>query len=179
MKYSIVFASFLAVLPSLSFAGDWTVTGVAANDVLNVRSGPSTDFPVVDRLRPGVSGLEMRVCVYVKAKPSAPRTAKMPEWCAISQEGGGMIGWVNVRYLSQTTGEQPAAISSTLPLMRAYPGFVGCYLVGESAATGQYLDDAADLVACKGQSAGQKALARTLTKVDDIDGYDLFSVPLR
>ncbi|WOI55647.1 hypothetical protein [Palleronia sp. LCG004] len=56
-----------------------------------------------------------------------------------------------------------------------------CRRVGESAYTNQYLDDAADLVACP-EDAGDLGLFVTETggiEVDRVGGFVLYSVPRR
>lgn len=55
-----------------------------------------------------------------------------------------------------------------------------CRRAGESAFTGQYLDDAADLVGCPpGTDPGLFAFTYNATQVAQLDGWYLFSVPRR
>lgn len=55
-----------------------------------------------------------------------------------------------------------------------------CRRSGESAFTGQYLDDAADLVACPpGIDPGLFAFTYDARQVSRLDGWYLFSVPRR
>jgi len=60
------------------------VVGVASNDVLNVRSGPSASTRIVGRLAPGECFVEVN--------------AKRGRWFKISKDG--VAGWVNSRYLN-------------------------------------------------------------------------------
>lgn len=65
--------------------GPHCVTGVAFNDQLNVRSGPSTRFPVIAGMSPGFCG------VYGTGQCQG-------NWCEIANHE--FTGWVNIRFLS-------------------------------------------------------------------------------
>lgn len=56
-----------------------------------------------------------------------------------------------------------------------------CRRVGENAYTNQFLDDAADLVACPAdmENLGVFALDTGAAEVDRVPGYVLYSVPVR
>lgn len=162
------------MLAGPAMADPFRVTGVAADDFLNVRAGPSTRFEVVAQLPNGSGGLSKEVCALVKPAPDAANRADLPEWCAISQ-GGAILGWVNARYLSPDAGA-PA----DLPLMRGFRGDDDpCRLVGESAATVNYLDHTRWLVGCPAGSAGLAEILEEFggDEVDRIGGYVLISVP--
>lgn len=152
----------------------WRVSGVSTDDRLNVRSGPSTRFDVVTDLPKGFGGLLREVCVLVKPAPDAANRADLPEWCAISQ-GGAIIGWVNARYLAPDP-----AVPDELRLMSGFRAYDDpCRIVGESAATVDYLDDTRWLVGCP---VGSPGIAEVLgsyggEEVDRIGGYVLLSVP--
>ena len=60
------------------------VIGVASNDMLNVRSGPSASNAIVGRLPPGECFVEV--------------IAKRGRWFMITKDG--TTGWVNSRYLN-------------------------------------------------------------------------------
>ena len=64
--------------------GTYQVVGVASDDVLNIRSGPSVRYPIVGEI-PSGSGcvIRSRIC--------------QGRWCRVQYVG--MRGWVNVRYL--------------------------------------------------------------------------------
>jgi hypothetical protein len=64
----------------------YRVTGVAGNDVLNIRSAPSADRPIVGTIPP--SGRGIRIVDRCDG-----------QWCPI--EYGGIRGWVNRRYLTR------------------------------------------------------------------------------
>jgi hypothetical protein len=72
----------------------YTVANVERDDVLNVRSGPSTEFNVVGELQPGSRGISITgVC--------------RSEWCPVRHESTS--GWVNRMYLSK---DDPASLLS-------------------------------------------------------------------
>ncbi|SDG38897.1 hypothetical protein [Alloyangia pacifica] len=55
-----------------------------------------------------------------------------------------------------------------------------CRRAGESAATADYLDDAADLVACPpGTDVALFAASTGGTQVATVEGWSLFSIPVR
>lgn len=75
-----------------------------------------------------------------------------------------------------------AAASEKLFLVRGYRDADDpCVLVGETAATANYLDDAADLVGCPAGSPEDQAFAAQTGGIalEVIDGYQLFTVPRR
>ena len=74
----------------------FVVTNVREDDVLNVRSGPSSDFDVVAALKPGSRGVAITgTC--------------QSEWCPVRHESA--TGWVNSVYLAdETVAVTPAAL---------------------------------------------------------------------
>ena len=55
-----------------------------------------------------------------------------------------------------------------------------CRRAGETDFTGQFLDDAADLIGCPpGTDPGLIAFSLNATQVAEIDGWNVFSVPRR
>jgi uncharacterized protein YraI len=71
------------------------VAGVAQNDMLNVRSGPSEDYAPVGGLPPEVRGVKI-------VGPC------QQDWCPIRH--GRVTGWVNRYFLAEeTSGPAPAA----------------------------------------------------------------------
>jgi hypothetical protein len=154
--------------------GTARVTGVPANDVLNVRNGPGTGNGIVGAL---ANGDTVRVlgCQDVGAS----------RWCEIEMMTDMRErGWVNARFLSGGAASAtplPGAPSG-LPLFGdGYPNPGDpCRRVGESPSTSRYLDDASDLVACPPSTdAGLFVFTYGATEVDRIDGWMLFSVPRR
>jgi uncharacterized protein YraI len=69
----------------------WKVTGVASNDVLNVRADPSGNAGIVGALSPYETGIENLGCQV----PPGSST----QWCRISIHG--FEGWVAGRFLAQ------------------------------------------------------------------------------
>jgi hypothetical protein len=74
----------------------YLVANVARNDVLNVRSGPSTEFDVVGELQPGSRGVSIT-------------GACRSEWCPVQHQS--TRGWVNRTYLAND--EPLSAISAS------------------------------------------------------------------
>ena len=77
-----------------------------------------------------------------------------------------------------TPPSEPAA----LPLLGGYRDPAdACRRVGESAATIDYLDDAADLVACPegAENLGVFVTETSAIEVARLGGYILYSVPVR
>lgn len=85
----------------------WRVTGVAADDVLNMRMGPGTQYLVIDHLAPDARGLEQITCVPLLI-PSiyhrltdAERAALPPRWCLMRSSDHAQAGWVAQRFLME------------------------------------------------------------------------------
>ncbi|MGR3541043.1 MAG: peptide-binding protein [Hasllibacter sp.] len=78
--------------PALATQDGWPalhdVVGVAADDVLNVRSGPGASFPVVGSLGPGARDVEV----------IAPAAAD-DGWGIVNLPGEGPAGYVSLRFL--------------------------------------------------------------------------------
>jgi hypothetical protein len=72
----------------------YIVANVERDDVLNVRSGPSTQFDVVGELKPGSRGLSIT-------------GACRAEWCPVQHQSAS--GWVNAMYLAKVPASQPAS----------------------------------------------------------------------
>lgn len=77
-------------------SASFVVANVRENDVLNVRSGPSSDYDVVASLRPGSRGVSITgEC--------------QSDWCPVRHQNA--TGWVNSVYLAdETTGVTQAAL---------------------------------------------------------------------
>ena len=71
--------------PPIETEPAYMVANVARDDVLNVRSGPSTEFEVVAELRPGSRGISIT-------------GACRSEWCPVQHES--TTGWVNRMFLA-------------------------------------------------------------------------------
>lgn len=89
----------------------------------------------------------------------------------------GLIAVFVVAGCAQGQGPDP-----NLPIIRDYraPGDM-CKFVGESAVTVEYLDDAADLVACPSDYDGLPGFIDETgaIEVGSYESYTLFSVPYR
>ncbi|HEX6000483.1 MAG TPA: SH3 domain-containing protein [Hyphomicrobiaceae bacterium] len=70
----------------------FTVINVAADDMLNIRSGPSAEHEVVGELQPGSRGV-------------AITGACRSRWCPVAHRGAS--GWVNSAYLVDEEGDPP------------------------------------------------------------------------
>ncbi len=120
---SLVAAALLALAATSAPAQDghgpdaWRVTGVAANDVLNGRMGPGTNYPVIERFAPNERGLRQITCVpymnlgHYSAMSEAQRAALPPRWCLMQSADYARTAWVNASYLQEDTGGDAAAVS--------------------------------------------------------------------
>lgn len=95
----------------------WRVTGVAANDVLNVRMGPDTSYPVIATFAANERGLQQVTCVPLVPQAAwlqmtqAQRNALPQAWCLMRSADLSRSGWVAQRYL----GEDVAAAGTEAP----------------------------------------------------------------
>lgn len=86
----------------------WRVTGVAAWDVLNVRVGPGTQYPVLAQLPPDARGIQVGTCVptvtreqyFALTEAMQQALNRLPAWCVVTW-GGQQLGWVNRRFLTE------------------------------------------------------------------------------
>ena len=82
----------LAALPAVAEPDFYAVTGVASNDVLNVRAGPSAGDRIVGALANGQVVRDLGC-----------RTQGNSRWCRIQQlDDMRSEGWVNARYLRES-----------------------------------------------------------------------------
>lgn len=88
----------------------YEITGVAAGDTLNIRSGPGLNFQVVGRLPNGEGGIQIRGEVVMNGND---------EWVPIAFQGGK--GWTRSKYLLAASGtavppaaEKPSATAPSL-----------------------------------------------------------------
>lgn len=107
-------ASVLAiclVVPSLTNAeaggpDSWAVTGVAANDVLNIRAQPNPSARIVGAVPPDGRGLANLGCTGIpsfaqweRMSERARRTAGANRWCRIRYRD--TEGWVRGKFLAE------------------------------------------------------------------------------
>lgn len=98
LDFSMRFAALvllvtLAVLPAAAQEPPretWRVTGVAPDDVLNIRETPDPNAPILGRIPPDARGIRGFGCE--DAGPGGQ------EWCRVKY--GDAVGWVRGRYLS-------------------------------------------------------------------------------
>ncbi|MEZ5839985.1 MAG: hypothetical protein R3D02_06025 [Hyphomicrobiales bacterium] len=116
MLKAIFLSTMIAIvpLPALAEADGpdaYRVTGVARNDVLNIRSGPSARFDIVGTIPHDGRGLRnLAECTPKPAidtlatmSPKALKALRQRTWCRIAY--GGVTGWVAARYLAEDSGE--------------------------------------------------------------------------
>ncbi len=93
-----------AALAQADHPDSWAVTGVSADDALNIRDVPSADSRTLGRIPPNAHGLKNLGCR--RNEPSFEKWVKMSEeqrrdarllWCRI--EYHGTTGWVAGRFL--------------------------------------------------------------------------------
>jgi len=98
----------------------WQVTGVAANDVLNGRMGPGTNYDIITHFAPGERGLIEVTCVPLVpmerflSMTRAQRDALPARWCLVRSADLARAGWVAARFLQEdaatpSPGPEPAA----------------------------------------------------------------------
>lgn len=86
LLFFISTAAVAQTLPAL-----YDVDGVAVSDTLNVRTGPSTEFDVIDKLSPDAEGLEV------------VDLDKTGEWGLINVKE--MSGWVSLKFMKRQGGQ--------------------------------------------------------------------------
>lgn len=83
----------------------WRVIDVGANDALNARMGPGTNYPVIETFAHDERGLQQITCVpfYTMAHFSVMTDAELaalpPRWCLMRSADLSKAGWVAQRYL--------------------------------------------------------------------------------
>jgi len=93
----------------------WRVHGVAANDVLNARMGPGTNFPIIDTFGHDERRLQQVTCVPLLIGGAsanltkAQRDALSPRWCLMRSADLARAGWVRQSYLTDEGSEEAQA----------------------------------------------------------------------
>jgi len=99
----------------------WRVSGVAGNDVLNVRMGPGTRYPVIDTFAHDARGLAQITCVpnytvaHAQTMSAAERNNLPPRWCLMRSADLRQSGWVAQRYLVEDTTDGAVMTPTTGP----------------------------------------------------------------
>jgi len=114
----------------------WRVADVSASDTLNVRMGPGTQYPVIDRFAHDERGLRQVTCVPFfgpggdAGLSEAERAALPPRWCLMQHADLMRAGWVAQRFI---TPDDTVAVPAAAP--------------GDQASSGDdMIDEAEDLV---------------------------------
>ncbi|MAM63478.1 SH3 domain-containing protein [Maritimibacter sp. UBA3975] len=92
---AFVAPSLLAAQESFDLPALYDVSGVASNDTLNVRAGPTVNAPVLDELGPERDGIE--VLAFDGDR----------KWGRINIGEGA--GWVSMAYMSRQPGQNPVS----------------------------------------------------------------------
>jgi len=167
--------------PGVPAASSLAVIGVAHDDALNLRSGPSTGFAIVAQLDPHAEGL---------LASGAARSVGSSLWYEVTADG--VTGWANARYLAflgatdDATSEVVDAIGSipAEPTMVDLAAVVLDVLAPESALivqTGPLSEDDAigqivfDVIGLEDDSVWGMRLLVFGQSIDET-GYSLFSV---
>jgi hypothetical protein len=98
----------------------WAVTGVASNDVLNLRDVPDGDSKKLGAIPPNAHGLKHIGCMvptpsmdrWLVMTPAEKSNAKL-EWCRIEYKG--QQGWVAARFLKPDASGANASASASAP----------------------------------------------------------------
>ena len=120
----------------------WRVIGISANDVLNARMGPGTNYPVIETFAHNERGLQQITCVpyytlaHYEAMSEAQIKALPPRWCLMRTQSMSKAGWVAQRHITpddtpptaQGAAEPVPTVSSAIPM----PEFSGDSMVDEA-----------------------------------------------
>lgn len=89
----------------------WKVHDVAANDVLNIRMGPATTYPIIGAFEYDERGLHQVTCVPLpiaaahESLTQSQLDALPPPWCLMRSADLSKTGWVLQSYLQGDGGE--------------------------------------------------------------------------
>lgn len=81
-----------------AYTGAYHVVDHPLNELLNVRTGPGTNFPVVGELAPTATNVQVGDCQRVKGWKL--------RWCTV-QHASGAAGWAYGQYLANQWGQKP------------------------------------------------------------------------
>lgn len=90
-------ASWSSHASATSGPGCFRIVGVASNDVLNLRTGPSAGAPLTGTMQPKRHGI---IALSGRCTPNGGPRSK--QWCKITHyvDSGTTIGWASRRFLS-------------------------------------------------------------------------------
>lgn len=115
----------------------WRVTGVAANDVLNVRMGPGTNYPVIETFAHNERNLQQITCVpyhtlaHYQALTQAQIAALPDRWCLMRNASMTKAGWVAQRFITPE-GEEPLPPSAAPANQEPYAASVNADPVAQA-----------------------------------------------
>lgn len=111
---------------SLSGGPDYWAVNIADGGALNLRAGPSTQYPRSSILRKG-DVLQNRGC----------RMTGSERWCSVRVTGSGVTGWVAGRFLVETAPPRPPRMPEGGPVGNGNPfdatGMLPCATAGGQA----------------------------------------------
>lgn len=88
----------------------YAVTGVASDDVLNLRAGPSVSSETIGQIPHDAHGLRSLGCMglssygdWEKMTEAQRQTSRKRHWCKV--EYRGIEGWVAAQFLQEDSGE--------------------------------------------------------------------------
>ncbi|MFC0246661.1 hypothetical protein ACFOLL_13960 [Falsochrobactrum ovis] len=93
----------------------WRVKGVSANDVLNARMGPGTNYPVIDTFAHNERNMQQITCVpfytaaHYMAMTQTQIKALPPRWCLMRNKAMSKAGWVAQNYITPE-GEESGSV---------------------------------------------------------------------
>ena len=100
----------------------WRVVGVSANDFLNARMGPGTNYPVLEKFAHDERFMQQITCVpfYTPARfmemTQAQIDALPSRWCLMRNKAMTKAGWVAQRYITpEGESQEMAAAPSSAP----------------------------------------------------------------
>ncbi len=108
----------------------WRVTGVSANDTLNARMGPGTNYPVIETFAHNERGMQQITCVpfyttaHYMAMSQAQIKALPARWCLMRNKAMSKAGWVAQRYITPDSGKVVAAPKKTRPAQPAHEPYL-------------------------------------------------------
>lgn len=90
----------------------WRVTGVSSDDVLNLRMGPGSRYPIIGSFAHDQTGLKMTTCVpfmsealgMMLSREERERLNLPARWCLMSDAEARSQGWVAARFLQEDAG---------------------------------------------------------------------------
>jgi uncharacterized membrane protein len=105
IRLVLLFIALSLPLQAQEFPAFHSVTGVAANDVLNIRSRPDAGAPIIGMLAPTATGVEV--------------VATVGNWAVVNSGEGA--GYASMTYLSRAAGPDWNALQTPLSCLGTEP----------------------------------------------------------